>query len=338
MAHAPTADETLPGFDPVAARVLRHLVRHGETDEPAAAGALGLTPAAVRDALGLLERDQLVVRTGDRWAALPPRSGLATLLARRRAELAGWERHIDALDAEYWSAGERREPAGMTEYISGPDQVAAVYAQLLGSATREILHLAKPPYVASPAHPAGSGAHAELAPGLRMRSVYDTSGFDDPVSLHTAVSGSEHGGHLRLLADVPTKLVVVDRRVALLPRDGGDASAGSVVVRVPGIVAALVALFRELWRRATPLELWVPAEVKPGHGPSDGLPGRAREILELMTTGLTDDSIARALGISRRTVQKHVTELAATLGARTRFQIALIAVERGLITRRPPGR
>lgn len=58
-------------------------------------------------------------------------------------------------------------------------------------------------------------------------------------------------------------------------------------------------------------------------------PGRMRDILSLMCAGLTDDAIARVLGLSRRTIQKHISETAELLGARTRFQIALLARERG---------
>ncbi|WP_255474542.1 LuxR C-terminal-related transcriptional regulator [Micromonospora sp. AMSO31t] len=48
-----------------------------------------------------------------------------------------------------------------------------------------------------------------------------------------------------------------------------------------------------------------------------------------MATGMKDESIARVLKVSRRTVQKHVTDAGSLLGARTRFQIALLAAERG---------
>jgi len=44
---------------------------------------------------------------------------------------------------------------------------------------------------------------------------------------------------------------------------------------------------------------------------------------------MKDDAIARVLNVSRRTVQKHVSEAGSALGARTRFQIALLAAERG---------
>jgi DNA-binding NarL/FixJ family response regulator len=59
-----------------------------------------------------------------------------------------------------------------------------------------------------------------------------------------------------------------------------------------------------------------------------------------MATGLKDEAIARVLGVSRRTVQKHVSDTVRILGARTRFQAALLAAERGWLRSRadPPGR
>jgi hypothetical protein len=42
-----------------------------------------------------------------------------------------------------------------------------------------------------------------------------------------------------------------------------------------------------------------------------------------------DDVIARALGVSRRTVQQDISDISALLGARTRFQVALFAQQRG---------
>ena len=50
-----------------------------------------------------------------------------------------------------------------------------------------------------------------------------------------------------------------------------------------------------------------------------------------MSAGLKDESIARTMGMGRRTVQKYVTTTMTLLGARTRFQAALLARERGWV-------
>ena len=54
-------------------------------------------------------------------------------------------------------------------------------------------------------------------------------------------------------------------------------------------------------------------------------------VLNLLAAGLTDDAMARHLGVSVRTVQRRVREICARLGARTRFQAGLQARRHGLL-------
>ncbi|PSL08411.1 regulatory LuxR family protein [Haloactinopolyspora alba] len=330
------------GLDPNAIDVLRFLIGRSDAAEPAIAEALDLDHRSLRTALRALEQVQLVVRVGApasaSWVALPPRAGLTSLLARRRAELAQWEVYVDELENEYRASSDRRATTGMLEVVTGGEVVSEVYAHLLASSRDEVLHLAKPPYVESASRPAGSATYLELTPDVRMRSVYDADGFTEPVSLDTAARGTDRGAEMRLLSGVPTKLVVFDRRAALLPVVPDDPMAASMVVHAPSLVESLAGLFEELWNRAMPLALWHRIEGRAGDEslPADGLRvgGRSRDVLDLMAAGLTDDAIARALGVSRRTVQKDVSELADALGARTRFQIAMLATEKGLVSGR----
>lgn len=61
------------------------------------------------------------------------------------------------------------------------------------------------------------------------------------------------------------------------------------------------------------------------------LTSREREILVLVSQGLTMASVARSLGISPRTVETHVGKLYRKLGVRTRVQAVSRAVQLGLI-------
>ncbi|MFE9957202.1 LuxR C-terminal-related transcriptional regulator [Micromonospora sp. NPDC005299] len=150
------------------------------------------------------------------------------------------------------------------------------------------------------------------------------------MSLKTALRGTGQGGELRLASRLPVKLVVFDRAAALLPVRGDRPAAGSMVVHSPALVVALVALFESVWERADPVSL---ASRHDGTAPKGSLTAvgpdrRTREILHMMATGMKDEAIARVLKVNRRTVQKHVSEAGSLLGARTRFQIALLAAER----------
>ncbi|GGJ60342.1 helix-turn-helix transcriptional regulator [Streptomyces brasiliensis] len=329
------------GLDGLAGRVLEYLVGQSSADAATVATMVGAARDEVDRALRSLEDALLAMPVGGRpprWKAGPPRSSLGSLLARRRAELADAERYLEQLHEIYDSTA---RPQHLVEVIEDAGEVSARYTHLLKASTREVLHLAKPPYVTGPSDndvPQQGSARLEFQAGIRLRSVYDAEGFTDTVSLETALRGSADGGELRLSSRVPVKLVLFDRTTALLPLHEDRPSAGSLVVHSPAVVGALVALFENLWEQAVPVSLesredWpVPRRSRE----TTRIDDRTQAILDLMATGMKDDAIARVLDISRRTVQKHVSEAGAALGARTRFQIALRAAERGWLKLEPP--
>ncbi|MFJ7779874.1 helix-turn-helix domain-containing protein [Streptomyces yangpuensis] len=96
-----------------------------------------------------------------------------------------------------------------------------------------------------------------------------------------------------------------------------------LVVHPSSLLSALAGLFETSWRAALPMHLndRVPCGLQPVH----------RRILELLSTGVTDDTIAELLGISRRTLSRHVEALNARAGSVTRFQMALYAARNGWI-------
>lgn len=65
----------------------------------------------------------------------------------------------------------------------------------------------------------------------------------------------------------------------------------------------------------------------------DTLSERERQVLRLVADGLPNKGIARALGISERTVKFHVTSILTKLGADNRAQAVRIASQRGLLDR-----
>jgi DNA-binding CsgD family transcriptional regulator len=321
------------GLDPLAGRVLEHLVAVRSADRDEVASAAGVLPSEAERALRHLADSALASRIGGavpRWAAAPPRSSLGALLARRRAELARVEDLVERLSAAHEAVSGPRA-TDMVEVLKSADEVPARYRQLLAGSSSEVLHLAKPPYVT------GASASAEAAgvtPGVRMRSVYETDGFTDAVSLMTARRGTGQGGKLRLTSQIPVKLVIFDRAAALLPVWGDRPSAGSLVVHSPALVTALVALFESVWERAEPVSLTRRHDLSEAdHGlPASGRDLRTREILRMMAAGMKDETIARILNVSRRTVQQHITDAGSLLGARTRFQLAVLAAKRGWLS------
>lgn len=54
---------------------------------------------------------------------------------------------------------------------------------------------------------------------------------------------------------------------------------------------------------------------------------RESEVLDLITAGMTNQSIARRLGISERTVREHVARILLKFDVRSRVQAAVIATK-----------
>lgn len=119
--------------------------------------------------------------------------------------------------------------------------------------------------------------------------------------------------HLRL-APVGHPLLVIDRRLAMVANATGDSIWTTTA---PELVGRLVRLYENLWQAAEPA---VPVGEDPPFTP------RMVEIGIRLVDGETDRQIAKALGVSERTVSTDVRELSRRLGARSRTQaIALIA-------------
>ena len=97
--------------------------------------------------------------------------------------------------------------------------------------------------------------------------------------------------------------------IVALPLSWGAATPESaIVIRTPPVVTALAALFDRLWRASHP---WG----------ADDEPWGA--VLGLLSRGLTDDAIARALGTTSRTVRRRIAEAAVELGATSRFTLGV---------------
>lgn len=128
------------------------------------------------------------------------------------------------------------------------------------------------------------------------------------------------GGRVRTLHRVPSWFFTLDDRAAGLPAEWGTGLPENgytcYLVRSPLVVAVLRALFAELWRHAVPV-------------PAPGRVDVTRQVLRLASQGLGDDSIARHLGVSVRTVRSRFAEAMSELGVQSRFQAGVEVARRG---------
>ncbi|HET6478613.1 MAG TPA: LuxR C-terminal-related transcriptional regulator [Actinoplanes sp.] len=318
------------GIDPAHERAYRFLVRQGRgrtTTEIAA--ALGWTVRATRDALRALERADLVARVAGSpptYRASPPELALETLLHRRGEELARARLLAKELQDEFRGALTGHADTGFVEVVEGREELMRYLMHLIERTEERYETLNKPPYVAGDSTVVQAVAVA-ISKGVGSRAVYETGMTDEETTRAVAAESAGIGEDVRTVGELPMKLALFDRRVGFVPLNTDDPRLGALVVHRSPLLDALAALFESVWLRAVPWHA----------GAATGeLDDRSHQVLLLMSAGLKDEAIARAMGMSRRTVQKYVTDAMALLGARNRFQAALLARDRGWLE--APGR
>ncbi|MFF7634235.1 LuxR C-terminal-related transcriptional regulator [Kitasatospora sp. NPDC008050] len=285
------------------------------------AAALGIAVEQAQVALGALAELGLVERPtadGGVWSAAAPDVALEELLLRRELELRRTRGRITELLRTY-----RRTSSGpegeLVEVITGRESISELWRSLQVGVRQQLRVLDKPPYIRR------SDPELELAAlgrGVRMRVVYESQVLRDPERVAEIQLYAGAGEQARVLPELPLKLALVDDRWALLPVSSGTELQSVLLVRPSSLLDALAGLFELYWSRA----MRVPA------ADSTDLPrDRHRQLLTLLAAGLTDESIARQMGVSTRTVQRWVRELMDRFGARTRFQAGIQAARADLL-------
>jgi DNA-binding CsgD family transcriptional regulator/sugar-specific transcriptional regulator TrmB len=321
---------TAIGLSPQQELAYRYLIAAGDARTAAQiGGAADLGAQATDHLLRDLETRGLVIRSADHpggYLAGPPEVALGTLVSQHDKELDRVRLLTAELQGQYRAAAQHRGTTDFVEVVHGTDQVNRYYLHLVHGARHGLDVLTKPPYLA------GAGVlgtlHAEdagIRRGVRSRSVYDGDALDEQGTLAIAEQSMRFGEEARATTGLPFKMAIVDRTTGFMPLDVRSPALGALLVRSPPLLEAMIALFEGIWLRA------VPMRAGQAHTGIDTLSGRAADVLRLMSAGLKDEAIARALNLSRRTVQKHVTDVMTALGARTRFQAALLAKDRGWI-------
>lgn len=309
--------------DPLAVTVYTCLVSQPGATATTVATRTGSGPAEVEQALAGLVDLGLVVPDGSGWDAVPPDSVLGARLAEHETALRSARRLVGVLEREHRAARRSAHPADVVEILSGAEAVGRRLFEIQGGARTSIRGLDKPPYV-SVRPGANPGLRTRIEEGLDVRVVLDGEAAAWPDRLTAEVLPTRAlGDHVRVAERLPVKVFLVDGEVALVPVTQTETSLqqAAYVVHRGALLDALVALFEHEWARAAPL---------PPDRPGAPDPATAA-LLTLLAAGQSDLAIARALGVSERTVQRRVQGLLVGFGVSTRFQAGVRARECGWV-------
>lgn len=293
---------------------------------------LGATEPSARSALQSLEAKGLVSRRPEREAqfvAARTSAALEVLILRRQEELES----VRVLVAELFERVHSARQAGPVEFleiVSGREAVAQRFEQIQLLAKEEVCICDKAPY-ANLASDENVTELKLLSKGVGYRAIYDAAALELPDRIRTISTYIESGEQARTTTDLPMKLAITDQNIGLLPLNifSPDQEMEAVVIHPSSLMDALVTLFESLWERSMPLALHGDAVESPGESHREEISVRDQNILSLLSAGLSDAAVSRQLGMGIRTVQRRMNVLMTRLGARTRFQAALLASRRG---------
>ncbi|MFJ7243639.1 LuxR C-terminal-related transcriptional regulator [Kitasatospora sp. NPDC098652] len=316
------------GLTAGATTVYRAMLDHPAHGVDQIAAGCGLSPADVHEHLDELSRLTLVRASAERpgeLRAVSPDIGLADMLAAQEAELASRQAQLAASRAAVTRmvADRAEHRAGHGERLLGLDAIQGRLERMGRDTAVEVL--ASQPGDQRPedllaSRPADTGV---LARGIAMRTPYQDSTRNQPHAATYAHWLLSQGGEVRTAATIPQRMVIIDRSQALVPIDPDDNRKGALHVTEPGILAALIDLFDQAWNTAVPLGATLPED------PRTGLTATERELLRLLGSGLTDDAAGQRLGISSRTVSRHMSSIMERLSASSRFEAGIKAAQRG---------
>lgn len=324
------------GLDHVCEAVYRAILAHPQADLGELSSRLDVPDGELRKALDQLSALALIRPATDRpdcFRALDPEVGMQAALARQRERLAVEQQRVEQirlaavhLSADFTAARPHHQIEGI-ERLQGIDEIRERIASLVDGVAKEVLTLA----------PGGAQSEASLQAakpqdrallqrGVRMRTLYLDSMRNSPATVAYASWLGELGGAVRTAPSLPVRLMILDRMTAIVPIDEQNSAAGAFVLSGSGTVTALCALFDSIWENAAPL-----FEAPKGHN-GHGLTSQEAEALRFLSQGLTDEAVAKRLGISPRTARRIAADLLEKLGARSRFQAGTRAVARGWLT------
>ncbi|MFF7637065.1 helix-turn-helix domain-containing protein [Kitasatospora sp. NPDC008050] len=221
---------------------------------------------------------------------------------------------LKGLSQAYQSLDQQPHPGGPVEHIHGPVEIGQRVDALLDGAQYEVLT----------AQPGGSRRQSNvddaaladdlalIRRGVARRVLYHPSARYSAPARHYVERMTEGGGEVRTLEEPFTRLFIIDRRIAVIPVQGDLHKAAFVSDKA--IVAYMLDSFERMWERSSPFlgATEVPPEV---------ISRMRANILRMMIQGVGHRVIARNLGISERTLARHIADFREEYGSETLFQL-----------------
>lgn len=330
-------------MDQVAESVYRSVITLAQADPHAVAEHLGVPVAAVSECLerlharGVIQPSQVVPGA---WRAVNPAAVMGPLiteqerrLAQQFEEVAHTRELLERLGDLYRQSEREREAIVR---VADRDDVLTHVSDLVSIVRDEVAaFVTNKPSTAALEQSRALDADL-LSRGVRLRTLCLDTFRRDRIMQKALRESAAAGVEIRTLPTLPTRMIVFDRRWAVIATDPSDPSRGALLVSDHSAVALFHELFEHYWSAAAPLE-----QEAASASDDPELTAMEQMVLQMLADGHKDESIARSTGQSVRTVRRIVSGLSAKAGAKGRFDLALHAADRGWVScpaARQPGR
>jgi len=311
-----------------ASELYSRLLVHGSLRLGKGHAAIDLDAPATQELLGAA----VVFRSGqDDNLLLPvtPAAALRTLLEQRHEDLGelqqrlrdGWRRLENQLPSTV-DSGSRPGMRPGVEILTDGLRISAIAMELYHSPKTQFRGTETGDFPTRPTSKRGFTPPASaIDAGVRYRYLYQSAVNNTPWGQEIIRDAIDAGEEIRLRKFMPVKLMQMDGVVALLGIDRRANAA--LLIKQPELLQMIAEWFDLMWedRLTTLIDDTAPTGLKP-----DQL-----QVLRLLPTADTDDTIAKSMGTSVTTVRRHIRAIYAALGVNTRFAAGAAAVRRGWI-------
>lgn len=308
------------GIDPRAEDLYRQLLRHPGISNEELVREHGWKGDELEASMRALVRARLVRTTDDGHAPVSPIMAIDELVIAEEARLTSRVQQLEEARAalrsyasEYRVAPSTELPAaevisfGLWDDTMLQNMIAAsdgplrvVYSRFLNEPAARLAQLGKIIQLGYPMQ--------VLMPSILL-------GNENIMPILQGLEGVN--AQIRLGTDAKSSFTVFGTMAASSLTNPEDFRSDRLVLRVPAVINILTSYFESIWQHALPLNTQEVDE--------------ATRVIALLGEGLKDESIARQLGISLRTVRRRIADFMDEIGAETRFQAGVEAQRRGLI-------
>ncbi|WP_285734051.1 hypothetical protein [Kitasatospora phosalacinea] len=222
---------------------------------------------------------------------------------------------LQELQKEYQTHIAHPEAGGAIEYVQGRGNINETLAAIMAGASNEMLT----------AQPGGGRGEEALKiaiardmefveRGGTIRTIYQPSARYSNPTISYVQAVTQEGCQVRTLDEAFAKLIVIDRKVAVITVGDEHNRDRAAFVRDDAVIDYIVGVFHSQWERAIPFT--------GGHEiPPQVVSSMRKQIVRMMLEGIAHRTIARRIGLSERTLARHIAEMREEYGVETLFQL-----------------